>query len=87
MTTPQPGWKALPECLGCSRPTRRATFQRLGGYCSTCHTQTPAQGDERLQLHEWQTTVHRVRSEERARAAARADRLRARRNARGAGRG
>lgn len=26
----------LPECVMCERPTRRDTFDRLGGLCSDC---------------------------------------------------
>jgi hypothetical protein len=28
----------LPECLGCSRPTRRATWTANGGLCTDCQT-------------------------------------------------
>jgi len=80
---PPRGWRPLPDCLGCGRPTRRSAHQRNGGYCSTCRTVNPAQGVARLELHEWQSTVSRIRKDETARAAARIERLRARREARG----
>jgi hypothetical protein len=28
----------LPECLGCSRPTRRITYAANGGLCTDCST-------------------------------------------------
>lgn len=79
---PPPGWRPLPECSGCGRPTRRATFQRLGGVCTDCHT-PGGQGLARLELHEWQTTVQAIRGEENRRAAERIERLRAKRETRG----
>lgn len=83
MTRPDPGWRPLPECAGCGRPTRRATFEQLGGYCSSCKPiEHPAARAERSQLRDWQETVARIRRQEALRAAARAERLRLRREAR-----
>lgn len=88
MTRPAPGWRPLPECSSCRRPTKRATWDRLGGLCSICRaTEHPAMTAERAELHDWQATVARIRRQERQDALQRADRLRARREAREARQG
>lgn len=79
MTVPAPGWRPLPDCTQCGRPTRRSTHQRLGGYCSECkRVEHPALAAERTRLQEWQGTVRRIRGQENARIEA----LRLRREAR-----
>lgn len=31
----------LPECLACETPTKRATHDRTGGFCSLCDPNRP----------------------------------------------
>lgn len=76
---PSRGWRPLPECLTCARPTRRATWSRLGGRCSSCHAGgLPITQEDRLELAEWQALAARRGQEERDAAAARDARRRAR---------
>lgn len=83
MTQPDPGWRPLPECSSCGKPTKRSTHARLGGVCGACRAlEHPATSAERVQLRDWQVTVARVRGQERQAALARADRLRRKREAR-----
>lgn len=76
VTAPTPGWHPLPECTGCARPTRRATWRTNGGYCQTCRPRgaSPVQalGDaDRIDLAEWQALAAERGRAERARDAER----------------
>lgn len=84
MTMPSRGWVPLPECSSCGRPTRRSTWLRRGGRCGECAAATlpVVLAEERLELHEWQTTVQRIRRAEAEAEAERAERRRARRQQR-----
>lgn len=78
MTAPSLGWKPLPDCSGCGRPTRRSTWERLGGRCSRCHGMThPAAARAAGQLRDWQATVARIHRDRLEEEAARAARRRA----------
>lgn len=83
MSSPTPGWRPLPDCLGCDRPMRRQAFTRQGGYCRTCRPlgASPAKAlpdGGRVDLAEWQQLAASRGAEERQRAAQRAARRRRR---------
>lgn len=84
MTAPSAGWVPLPECASCGRPTRRQGWLRRGGRCAECAAATlpVVLAEDRLQLHEWQTTVARIRRAEAEAKAERAVRRQARRQQR-----
>lgn len=79
-----PGWRALPECPICGDPVRRAAWDANGGVCTGCRDLVADRPQlvaepETLDLVEWQAAVARRGAEDRAKAAAREARRRARR--------
>lgn len=81
MTSATPGWRPLPECTGCQRPTRARVYRGNGGYCHDCRPlgASPLQAlpdAGRIDLGEWQSLAAERGRAERAKAAERKARRR-----------